>query len=392
MARQTGTYRSIDDHGERFRAFVPYPLPPGDPPLDLTVLGDALHDAETALARLGVAGSIVPSTDWFLYGFVRKEAVLSSQIEGTQATLLDVAAFEATSAADRPDDVEEVCNYVEALTHARAQIKDPSGLPLGTRLLCDTHRILMTGVRGQSHQPGEIRRVQNWIGGRTPGSARFVPPPPGEVGGALGALESWVHGDDPLPPLIKAGLAHAQFETIHPFLDGNGRIGRMLVSLLVEHWGLLDRPLLYLSVAFKRRQLGYYTRLASVRSMGDWEGWVVFFLGCVREAADDGVRVATALHGLIARDRSRIVDHERSTVAAIRLLELLPSRPIVTVPLAAEMLGMSAPTARKAIELLEGLGVLRETTGKQRDRVYAYHEYLQILTEEDSGSGALSVT
>lgn len=385
ISRETGTYRVTTTHEEEVRAFLPFPLPPADPPLALEEPISALHaDALTSLARLSVAGSMVPSTGWFLYGFVRKEAVITSQIEGTQATLVDVLTFEATQRTDRPADVEEVCNYVDAVAYARAQIASAKGLPLSVRLLCETHRILMRGVRGADKRPGEVRQSQNWIGGTRPGNAIFVPPPPEEVAIALTALERWVHAEDALPPLVRVGLAHVQFETIHPFLDGNGRIGRLLISLLVEHWGLLEHPLLYLSVAFKRRQSEYYTRLAAVRSDGDWEGWTMFFLECVREAAEDGVRVARELHALIGRDRSRLIAHERTTVAAIQLLEVLPESPVVSVPRAAKLLGISAPTARKAIELLEALDVLRETTGKQRDRIYAYDEYMQVLTSGDA--------
>jgi len=385
MARKTGEYRISKAHGEEVRAFVPSPLPPTDPPLLIDAETAALHDAaRTALAKLDVAGSMVPSTDWFLYGFVRKEAVITSQIEGTQATLGDVLTFEATSATEKPDDVREVCNYVDAIAHARAQLAKPKGLPLSVRLLCSTHRVLMRGVRGEGKLPGEIRTSQNWIGGSRPGNARFVPPPPEDVAKAMSALERWLHSDDPLPPLVKAGLAHVQFETIHPFLDGNGRMGRMLIALLVEHWGLLEKPSLYVSLAFKRRQQEYYARLAAVRTDGDWEGWTQFFLECVREAADDGVRVARSIHALIGRDRERIVQCERSTIIAVRLLERLPENPVLTVSRAVELLGVSAPAARKAIGLLEDLGVLRETTGKQRDRVYAYREYMQILTGDDS--------
>ena len=384
MPRQTGQYRVTTTNGEEVRAFVPHSLPPADPPLELDGPTASLHEAAlTALARLAVAGSMVPSTDWFLYGFVRKEAVITSQIEGTQATLGDVLAFEATEQTDRPADVEAVCNYVDGLAHARAQLADPNGLPLSMRLLCDTHRILMRGVRGQDKLPGEVRRSQNWIGGTRLGNARIVPPPPEDVAGALAALEQWLHKDDELPPLVRAGLAHVQFETIHPFLDGNGRIGRLLITLLVEHWKLLDQPMLYLSLAFKRHQQEYYARLAAVRSDGDWEGWTTFFLECVHEAADDGVRVAQGLHALIGRDRTRIIGHERSTVAAIQLLDNLPVHPVMTVPRATKLLGITAPTARKAIDLLKTLDVLRETTGKQRDRVYAYHDYVRILTGSD---------
>ena len=384
MPRTTGRHRVTEAHGEKVRAFIPHPLPPARPKLAVEgEISDLLATARNALAQLDVAGAMVPSTDWFLYGFVRKEAVLTSQIEGTQATLRDVLTYEATQQTNRPGDVEEVCNYVEALAHAREQLSNPQGLALSVRLLCDAHRILMRGVRGEDKQPGEIRRSQNWIGGTRPGNAKFVPPPPEEVPDAMTALERWLHSDDPLPPLVKAGLAHVQFETIHPFLDGNGRIGRLLIALLVEHWSLLRQPLLYLSVSFLRRQQEYYARLATVRTDGDWEGWTSFFLDCVREAAEDGVFVAQSLHELLGRDRERLFNNQRTTVAALQLLDRLPKHPVVTVPRAAEVLGITAPPVRKAIELLTKLEILRETTGKQRDRVYAYHEYLRILTGDE---------
>ena len=384
MARQTGRYRITTTLGEQVRAFVPYPLPPADPPLTIDESTAVIHaGAQAALSRLAVAGAMVPDTDWFLYGFVRKEAVITSQIEGTQATLPDIVTYEVTDRAERPDDVEEVCNYVDALAHARGQLSDPSGLPLSVRRLRDAHRILMRGARGADKLPGKLRRSQNWIGGSRPGSARFVPPPPEDVPDVLTALERWWHADSDLPPLVRTGLAHVQFETIHPFLDGNGRIGRLLIALLIEHWGLLDQPLLYLSVAFRRAQPEYYARLAAVRTDGDWEGWTRFFLGCVREAADDGVRVARDLHAIVGRDRSRIMAHDRSTVAAIQLLERLPSNPVVTVSGVADLLGMTAPPARKAIELLERLDVLREISGKRRGRAYSYHGYLEALIGTD---------
>ena len=266
MHRETGRYRVTNVGGEEVRAFIPHPLPPASPPLDLDGAQQSLlAEAMGSLGRLAVAGTMVPSPDWFLYGFVRKEAVISSQIEGTQATLRDVLAFEATDKAEHPEDVIEVCNYVEALTWARRQIGRPKGLPLSTRLLYEAHKRLMKGVRGEGTRPGEIRCLQNWIGGTRPGNARFVPPPPGAVPKAMAALDRWIHADDPLPPLVRAGLAHVQFETIHPFLDGNGRIGRLLVTLLLEHYGVLPSPLLYLSLFFKRHREEYYRRLAAVR-------------------------------------------------------------------------------------------------------------------------------
>ena len=234
MARVTGKYRVSTVGGEKVQAFVPHALPPRRPPLLLDEsLNGQLNQAMAAIGQLSVAAAMVPSVGWFLYGFVRKEAVISSQIEGTQATLQDVLAFEATHQSDQPEDVQEVCNYVEALTYARRQIASSKGLPLSTRLLCQVHKRLMKGVRGAEKQPGRLRRSQNWIGGTRPGNAAFVPPPPDAVPEAMAILERWIHNSDPLPPLVRAALAHVQFETIHPFLDGNGRIGRLLVSLLL---------------------------------------------------------------------------------------------------------------------------------------------------------------
>ena len=384
MNRRTGLYGVSTSPGEQIEPFVLYPLPPALPPLAIDAHTAERHaDALTALARLAVAGGMVPSTDWFLYGFVRKEAVVTLQIGGTQATLRDVITFEATEQSDRPADVEEVCNYVAALANARAQLAGPAGLPPSIRLLCDAHRVLMRGVRGRNNLPGEIRRSQNWIGGTRLGNARFVPPPPDDLSRTLGELEAWLQADSALPPLVRIALAHAQFEIIHPFLDGNGRIGRLLIALLAEHWNLLEQPLLYVSVAFRRAHQEYCARLSAVHTDGDWEGWVRFFLECVREAADDGVHVAQALHALVARDRRRIIAHGRSTVAAIQLLELLPSNPVITVSGASALLGLTTPPTRKAIQLLESLHILREMTGKERGRLYAYDEYLQILSGDD---------
>ena len=383
MPRITGTYRTTVVGDETIRAFIPYPLPPKDPPLVIEGGLARLHgEALAALGRLDVAGAMVPSANWFLYGFVRKEAVISSQIEGTQATLMDVLAYEATRKAERPADVEEVCNYVEALSFARAEIAKPKGLPLCTRLLSAAHKRLMRGTRGAEKQPGTVRASQNWIGGSRPGNALFVPPPPEAVPEALAELERWVHGDDPLPPLVRAGLAHVQFETIHPFLDGNGRIGRLLIAILFEHWGLLKAPILYLSLAFKRRRAEYYERLLEVRTKGDWEGWTSFYLDCVRESAEDGVNAARRIFNLLGKDRRALARHKAATVTAVRLFDLLPEHPIVTLPRAIKLLKTTKPTAGKAIDALCKAGVLRETTGKRRDRVYAYDAYLKVLTED----------
>ncbi|MGH7136746.1 MAG: Fic family protein [Pirellulales bacterium] len=382
--RITGEYRVQQFDGEVVRAFVPRPLPPTDPPLLLNDDLRNLHRATlTAVGRLAVAGIMVPSADWFLYGFVRKEAVISSQIEGTQATLKDVLTYEATHTAKRPDDVREVCNYVDALAYARREIARPRGLPLSIRLLGQAHKRLMRGARGADKQPGDVRTSQNRIGGTRPGNPLFVPAPPDAVPAALSALESWLHQDDPLPPLVRAGLAHVQFETIHPFLDGNGRIGRLLIALLLEHWGLLPTPLLYLSLALKRRQQEYYRRLSAVRIEGDWEGWTAYFLECVREAADDGVATAQRLFELLNRDRRRLLAHRAATIPAVRLWEALPSRPIVTLPTATSLMHTSKPTAAKAIAMLCNMKILQEISGRRRDRVYAYQAYLAALTSDE---------
>ncbi|MDD8047778.1 MAG: Fic family protein [Verrucomicrobiota bacterium] len=382
MKRISGTYHITKWGEEEVSAFIPSPLPP-NPPLSLDAeTRTALSEAMAALGKLAVAADMVPNADWFLYGFVRKEALITSQIEGTLATLQDVLAFEAGEQAQRPDDVREVCNYVDALTYARKELARPKGLPLATRLLCEAHKRLMKGARGSEKQAGQIRRSQNWIGGSRPGNARFVPPPPEALPDALSALEKWIHGQDRLPPLVRVGLVHAQFETIHPFLDGNGRIGRLLIALLVEHWGLLKAPLIYLSVAFKRHRQDYYARLNAVRVDGDWEGWTRFFLDCVTEAANDAVASAQKLFATTTADRSKVAAHEKTTVAAIRLVDSLPSNPIVTAALVIKLLKVSKPTAIRTIEFLQDAGILRETTGKRRDRVYAYHRYLQVLTPD----------
>lgn len=240
----------------------------------------------------------------------------------------------------------------------------------------------MKGVRGSEKSPGQIRTTQNWIGGTRPGNAHFVPPPPDAVADALAALDRWLHQADPLPPLVRVGLVHAQFETIHPFLDGNGRIGRLLVTLLFEHWRLLSLPILYLSLSFKLRREEYYRRLNLVRSEGDWEGWTRFFLECVRDSSEDGVNAARRIHALLGKDRQAVVHHKATTIPAVRLLDLLPEHPMVTLAKTQELLETTKPTANKAIKALCDAGVLHEITGKQRDRVYAYQNYLQVLAED----------
>ncbi len=382
--RATGRYERTTVGGEEVAAFVPDALPPADPPIVVdAALAERLRAAEQALVRLELAGEMVPSLDWFIYAFVRKEAVLSSQIEGTQATLVDLLTFEAQEGVEQsaaPNaDVEEVCNYLDALAYARAQLADPKGLPLSMRLLSETHSRLMRGVRGAEKLPGEVRRSQNWIGGSRPGNAAYVPPPPQALGEVLGAFERYLHADDALPPLVRAGLLHVQFETIHPYLDGNGRIGRLLVTLLLEHWKLLTKPLLYLSLFFKRHREEYYRRLNAVRIDGDWEGWLDFFLDGVATIADEAVASARELFALVAADRARVLAHEGMSVVALRLFELLPRHPVVTVASVIRLVETTKPTAGRAIELLVAAGVLVETTGKRRDRSFVYRSYLDRL-------------
>ena len=386
MARITGTYQICGTSDEPVRAFVPHALPPTKPALCLDGDLERRHQqAVAAIGRLVVAGRMVPSAQWFLYGFVRKEALVSSQIEGTQATLDDVIAFEVTRRSERPADVEEVCNYVEALTYARKQLASPKGLPLCSRLLTQVHARLFReerGVRGSEKQPGKIRTSQNWIGGSRPGNARFVPPPSERVPDLLSDLDRWMHADEGMPPIISVGLAHVQFETIHPFLDGNGRIGRLLITLLVQQWELMEDPLLYLSLAFKRHRAAYYKRLAAVRAVGDWEGWLVFFLDCVIEAADDGVQAATRIFRLLSDDRHHVMNHDSATVSVLRLFEMLPEHPMVTLPMATKLLAINKVTAQRTIQALVDAKVLYEITGKARDRVYAYRKYLAVLGED----------
>jgi len=382
MARITGTYDRKTVGGEEIAAFIPHALPPADPPLQLdTQAHERLRAAEHALSRLELAGEMVPSVEWFIYAFVRKEAVISSQIEGTQATLVDLLTYEAGAQTEPAAEVEvqEVCNYVEALAFARKQLSRKNGLPLSVRLLNETHHRLMKGVRGAEKQPGEIRSSQNWIGGTRPGNAVYVPPPPYEVPRLLGELEQYLHAEDALPPLVRAGLAHVQFETVHPYLDGNGRLGRLLVTLLLEEWRQLSQPLLYLSLFFKRHREDYYRILNRVRTEGDWEEWTAFFLEGVGTIAEEAVQSARDLFALVSRDRARVLAAGKATVVASRLFEELPRHPVVTITGAVKLLGTTKPTAAKAIALLEKAGVLAETTGRRRDRTFSYAKYLDRL-------------
>jgi len=382
MQRTTGEYEHTAVGGEKVAAFIPYPLPPANPPLTLgTEHGGLLQTAEEGLRRLELAAAMVPSLEWFIYGFVRKEAVVSSQIEGTQATLIDLLAHEAAGedAAGDSGDVQEVCNYLDALTFARSELAREGGLPLSMRLLNQAHARLMAGARGADRLPGEIRRSQNWIGGTRPGNAAFVPPPPHRVQETLSGLEKYIHTPDDLAPLIRAGLLHVQFESIHPYLDGNGRVGRLLIALLLEHWGLLSAPLLYLSLFFKRHRDEYYRRLSSVRTEGDWEGWIAYFLEGVGTIAEEAVDSARELFDLVTRDRSAVLAARAGSMMAARLFELLPGHPMLTIARAVELLQTTRPTATKAIQTLVDAGVLTESSGKKRDRTFVYATYLDVL-------------
>ena len=382
MIRTAGTYEQTSVAGETVKAFVPAPLPPGDPPLKTDAeLSELLRRAEAAVEKLGLAGAMVPSLDWLLYSFVRKEAVVSSQIEGTQATLVDLLMYEASGKADAVDeaDVIQVCNYVDALGYARKQMRSRNGLPLSMRLLNGAHRRLMRNVSGGGRAPGEVRRSQNWIGGTRPGNAVYVPPPPHQLSELLGCLEKYIHAGDTLPPLARAGLVHAQFETIHPYLDGNGRIGRLLVTLLLEHWKVLESPLLYLSLYFKRHRAEYYRLLNAVRTDGDFEAWLKYFLEGVAIIAGETVDTTRQLFTLIGADRTKVLAGRASSVACARLFELLPAHPIVTVASVVKLLQTTKPTATKAVSGLVDAAILVETTGRRRDRSFSYDSYLNLL-------------
>lgn len=380
--RRTGTYVITTTLGEPVRAFVPHALPPVAPELAPTSFLNANRAAELALARLNAVAGLVPSEEWLLYSAVRKEALLTSQIEGTQATLVDLFDEEAGLVVSNADDVEEVTNYLRAFRHVREALHDPKGLPLSVRLLCEAHRLLLDGVRGAGKQPGALRKSQNWIGGTRPGNAVFVPPPADALPDLLAALERFIHEESPtLPPLVRVALVHVQFETIHPFLDGNGRIGRLLIAALLESWGLLPQPLMYLSAYLKQHQSEYYRRLAAVRADGDWEGWVVFFLEGVALASQQAERGIVALASLVAADRRRLLEAPKAGTASYRLFELLPTMPRFTIERVRQQLGTTFPTATAAVKLLEDLGIVTELTGQKKNRNFAYSAYIDLLSD-----------
>ncbi len=381
MTRATGTYAISTTLGESVRAFVPHSLPPTNPALLPALFTDLNRQAELALARLAGVSGLVPSVDWLLYSAIRKEALLTSQIEGTQATLTDLFDQEAGFKVSNTDDVEEVTNYLRAFRWVQEQLRDPKGLPISTRLLCDAHRLLLDGARGAGKQPGELRRSQNWIGGTRPGNAVFVPPPPERVSVLLTDMERFIHdaGTD-LPPMVKVALIHAQFETIHPFLDGNGRIGRLLIAALFEHWGLLSEPLMYLSGYLKQHQAEYYRRLSAIRNDGDWESWVTFFLEGVATSAGDAEKNIIEVASLVSADRRRLLQSPKAGPASYRLFEMLPMMPRFTIERVRQQLETSFPTATAAVKVLENLGIVTEMTGQKKNRSYSYQAYVELLS------------
>jgi len=378
--RSTGTTVTSTTLGEPVRAFVPRPLPPAKPALNPESYEIGTRSAELALARLSGMSGLVPSVEWLLYSAIRKEALLTSQIEGTQATLTDLFDDEAGLAVANTDDVEEVSNYLRAFRLVRENLHDPRGLPISVRLLCDAHRVLLAGARGAGKQPGKLRRSQNWIGGTRPGNAVFVPPPPEQVADLLGDLERFIHeAKTKLPPLVRVALVHAQFETIHPFLDGNGRIGRLLIAALMEQWGLLSEPLMYLSGYLKQHQREYYRLLSAVRTDGDWEAWVTFFLEAVEAAATEAERAIVAIASLVAADRRRLLAAPRVGAVGLRLFELLPVMPRFTIEQVRQKLETTFPTATAAVKLLEELGIVTELTGQKKNRSFSYSAYVELL-------------
>ena len=380
--RQTGEYITVSTVGnEKVQAFIPSPLPP-DPPVEIDDdLREAIDNALLALGRLDSVRTLLPDASLFLYMFVRKEAVLSSQIEGTQSSLSDLLLYESKFAPGVPlDDVTEVSQYVKALEHGLARIR--SGFPLSLRLIREIHQILLSHGRGSEKDPGEFRRTQNWIGGDRPGNAIFVPPPPNMLLDCMGALEKFIH-NIPVrtPSLIKAALVHVQFETIHPFLDGNGRVGRLLIPLLLCSETVLYEPMLYLSLYFKSNRYEYYEKLLKVRTDGDWEGWIRFFIAGVTTIAIQAVMTALALKGLIETDREIIQDQFGRSGSALHIHHVLGEYPIRTIKTIAEKTGLANPTVSTHLKKLCEIGIMEEITGRARDRVYVYSEYLKILSE-----------
>ena len=366
--------------GEQVRAFIPPVLPPV-PPLKIDCFYGLIEEANRALGRLDGVTSILPDTPLFLYMYVRKEALLSSQIEGTQSSLSDLLLFESNEAPGVPlDDVQEVSNYVAAMNYGLVRLR--GGFPMSLRLIREIHSVLLAKGRGATKQPGEFRRSQNWIGGTRPGNATFVPPPPDRVMDCMGELEKFIYSEKPsLPVLVKAALVHVQFESIHPFLDGNGRLGRLLITFLLCAEGVLKEPILYISLFFKSNRQVYYELLQRVRDQGDWESWLEFFLQGIRDTSNQAAETARQILELFEKDRAQIEMLGRPAASALRVHQHLQSKPIISVPVAVKELNLTAPTVRKSVGHLIKLGIVREITGKQRDRLFVYDDYLNILNQ-----------
>jgi len=378
-----GHYQTISTVGEKARAFVPNPLPPEPSIVWTPELETQFAAANAALGRLDGIVTILPETSVFLYSYVRKEAVLSSQIEGTQSSLSDLLLFESDEAPGVPlDDVQEVSNYVAALEHGMKRLRE--GFPVSSRLIRELHEILLSKGRGSQKQPGEFRKSQNWIGGTRPGNARFVPPPAEEVIPCLSSLEKFLH-DERTSTLLKAGLAHVQFETIHPFLDGNGRVGRLLITLLLCADGTLHQPLLYLSLFFKRHRDLYYERLNQIREKGDWEAWLAFFFEGVAVTGNQAFQMATRLLALFKEDRERISQIGRAAPSAVEVHRFFQEHPVASIREAHKSLPLSIPTLHASAKQLVQLGILRELPSRGKAHVYAYDRYMEILNAEEDG-------
>jgi Fic family protein len=379
---QTGHYETSTVSGESVRAFVPGPLPPDRGAIDLPRLQALLADATQAVGRLDGMTSTFPNLNMFLYSYVRKEAVLSSQIEGTQSSLSDLLLYENAETPGAPlEDVEEVSNYVAALLHGLRRME--GGFPLSLRLVREIHKVLLKKGRGRHAQPGEFRRSQNWIGGTRPGNAAYVPPPPEYVLDCMSGLEAFLHRqDDGLPLLLRAGLAHAQFETIHPFLDGNGRVGRMLVTLLLTKKRLLGEPVLYLSLFFKKHRSVYYERLMGTRTGQGWTEWLEFFLEGVKETANQAAQTAIEIDRLFRLDGQTVENFGRAAPSATVVYQVAQASPIFSIKHATKETGLTFPTASAAVERLVRAGMVEETSGKRRDRLFVYRKYLDILNRE----------
>jgi len=378
MNQRVGTYSVQKISGESYRAYIPPTLPP-NPPIDLTRLYPHLEKAALALAELNSMTKSIPNTSLFIYMYVRKEALLSSQIEGTQSSFSDLMLFEHHQKTEVSlDDVEEVSNYVKAIHYGLDRLKN--NFPLSLRLLREIHGVLLSGTRGEGKLPGQFRQSQNWIGGTRPGNALYVPPSVHDMTACLSNFENFLH-DDALPVLIKAGLAHVQFETIHPFLDGNGRLGRLLIVLLLYEGGMLDEPILYLSLYLKQNRQIYYDLLQQVRTHGTWETWLEFFLEGIFNSAKQALSTATKINSLFEEDCSKIESLGRAKFSCLQALAYLKQLPQVSVQLLSQGLNMTEPTARTSLNHMVTLGILREMSGRKRDKVYVYQNYLSILEE-----------